>query len=193
VARQLEAADVVVVTEEGDADLVAKLSRFGANIDRVHVLNPDGGAGVPTFGELVSACGDLAARTGARLVLLDTFAAWGGLSGDEERSEGVVGPLVRMPPPLRPASCCAHHRIEPEADGGAAVQSGARRRGRVLPCSASPQGTLRAADHGCGRDGGAIPNDRAHDAAGRRRLLPRAVRTRSRDAKVEFPRPTGRC
>lgn len=123
---QLEAADVVVVTEEGDADLVAKLSRFGANIDRVHVLNPDGGAGVPTFGELVSACGDLAARTGARLVLLDTFAAWGGLSGDEERSEGVVGPLVRMLRPLKAAGLAVlllHHLVKnPEADGVAAVR-----------------------------------------------------------------------
>lgn len=122
----VEASDVVVVTEESDHDLVDKFSRYGADLDRVHVLNPDGGANVETFRALIDDVALLAASTGARLVIVDTFAAWANLAGDDERNEGVVGPLVRALRPLKVAGVAVllvHHTVKnTEADGVAAIR-----------------------------------------------------------------------
>lgn len=121
-----EPCDVILVTEESDDDVATKLGRYGADLDRVHVLNPDAGAAALEWGRLIGEIGATATATCAALVVVDTFASWAGLAGDDERNEGVVGPAVRRLFPLRAAGrevLLVHHTTKsPDAVGFEAVR-----------------------------------------------------------------------
>ena len=80
-------APVVYVAEEGAATLHHKLP----DTDRLHVLSREGAHPKPTWSALVVAATECAVKTGAALVVIDTFAYWADLGSEREQDAGAVG------------------------------------------------------------------------------------------------------
>lgn len=90
IGRELSEGSVraVLLTEEGAATLKSKLP------DGVRVLSREAAFPKPTWHELLESAATEAERIGSKILVVDTFRFWGGLTGDDEKSSGHTQPLL---------------------------------------------------------------------------------------------------
>lgn len=91
----------VVLAEDGDYDLADRIRRFGLSPDSGAVLSRSTHAGRPDLEVLVREAVLRAQVTGARVLLVDTFAFWAALDAAAENDAGAVTQALR---PLQEAA-----------------------------------------------------------------------------------------
>lgn len=89
--RETTKTKTVLATEEGASTLLEKFDIYGITEARIVTRRDLGGfAAIEPMRELIEAATVEAEKTGAKLILVDTFAAWSGLGGDRENDAGEV-------------------------------------------------------------------------------------------------------
>ncbi len=108
-------AKVVLVSEEGDHDLVEKLQKYGVDEANILVLSRDADMLGGSWVELILEAVRQAALFGATLLVIDTLSFWAGLAGDEERNENVMRERLQALQPARKAGLAtllSHHTVK---------------------------------------------------------------------------------
>jgi hypothetical protein len=112
---------VVIVTEEGAITALAKLP----DNDDVHVLTRENAWPKPSWPELIAAAVAEVKRTGAVLLLIDSFAFWARLADSAEKDAGAVGlafePLIEAAA-QEIAVGLIHHQRKAPGEGGDAIR-----------------------------------------------------------------------
>lgn len=84
--RALHPTDVVVISEEHAVTALAKLR----DSDRLHVLTREAAWPLPSWEDLLAAALAKAQRSGARLVLIDSFTFWAGMDSEAGQDASAV-------------------------------------------------------------------------------------------------------
>ena len=125
--KTLTKGRVVLVTEEGDHDLVNKLARYGADFDSIMVLSRDAVGVPPEWGALVKDAVERATAFGATILVIDTFSFWAAIEGEGERVEGVVREALLALQLARNAglaTALVHHNVKSKDVEGIAALRG---------------------------------------------------------------------
>lgn len=130
--KQAPRGYVVALSEEGDHDVIAKASRYGADRARAFVLGRDVVMSAPEWTVLIADAvkrADLLRAADASapvLLLIDSLGFWAGLEGDEERNEAATRDRVNALQPARMAGLAVlvvHHPVKArDVDGIAALR-----------------------------------------------------------------------
>lgn len=118
---------VVLVTEEGDHDLVAKMLAYGADADSVFVLSRDVVVSPPLWATLVANAVAKALEVGATILVIDTFSFWAAIEGEGERVEGIVRDALQVLQAARNAglaTALVHHNVKAKDVEGIAALRG---------------------------------------------------------------------
>lgn len=114
--KTLAKTKVLIVTEEGDHDLIDKLSRYGVDRSQVLAYTRDAAGMSPAkWGRLLKQITRKAKRFDARLIIIDTFSFWAAIEGEGERVEGVVREALVILQQLRSANLgtiLVHHSVK---------------------------------------------------------------------------------
>lgn len=113
---------VLYVSEEGISTLAATFPRNAPNL---YLVTRETRWPKPTWTELLNVTYTTAKELNPALVIIDTFAFWGGLGAEAEKDAGVVQPLLDGLSRIASAGCAVilnHHQRKAGGDEGDAIR-----------------------------------------------------------------------